>query len=74
MQSLFAAYNGSILKLNIIKWGTHKIHEWKSAPELTVEKEILKTMKQMSYNQRKQLQHIDTLKAKLLRKFLVVNI
>lgn len=28
----------------------------------------------MSYNQRKQLQHIGTLKAKLLRKFLVVNI
>lgn len=42
MQSLFADYNGSILKLNIIKWETHKIHEWKSAPELTVEKENFK--------------------------------
>lgn len=31
-------------------------------------------MKQMSYNQWKQLHHIGTLKAKLLRKILVVSI
>lgn len=31
-------------------------------------------MKQMSYNQWKQFHHIGTLKAKLLRKILVVNI
>lgn len=42
MQSLFADYSGSFLKLNIIIFETHKIHKWKSTPEQTVKKEIKK--------------------------------
>lgn len=55
MQGLFSEYDGWNLKLNIIIGETQKIHKWKSAPEKTVRKK-LKIIKQISYDQWKQLQ------------------